>query len=73
MYTLSGMLKKKQDGIPKKRQEKSKQKSYIYYIISYINLDQASEFICIDSDPDYIEGSRQLNNNGLLIYPWQIE
>ena len=33
--------------------------------------DYASEFICIDSDPEYIEGSRQLNGNGLLIYPVQ--
>ena len=33
--------------------------------------DQASEFICIHSDPEYIEGSRQLNGEGLLIYPVQ--
>ena len=33
--------------------------------------DQASEFICIDSDAEYFEGLRQHNNNGLLIYPVQ--
>ena len=46
---------------------------YHSYLGASYYLDQASEFICIDNDPEYIEGSRQLNNNGLLIYPWQIE
>ena len=30
---------------------------------------KASEFICIDSDPEYFEGLRLLNSDGLLIYP----
>ena len=31
--------------------------------------DQASEFICIDNDPEYFEGFRGLNSDRLLIYP----
>ena len=35
--------------------------------------DQATEFICIDNDPEYFERSRQLNSDGLLIYPVRME
>ena len=43
-----------------------------YLGASYYTSDHASEFICIDNDPEYFERSRQLNSDGLLIYPVRV-
>lgn len=34
--------------------------------------DRGTEFICVDSEPEYFEGLRQVDNDGLLIYPVQM-
>lgn len=33
--------------------------------------DHAADFICVDSDPEFFEGLRQVNSDGHLIYPVQ--
>ncbi|XP_078320163.1 uncharacterized protein LOC144621234 [Crassostrea virginica] len=46
---------------------------YHGYLGAGYHRDHASEFICIDSDPEYFEGLRLVNSNGPLIYPVRMD
>lgn len=42
---------------------------YHGYLGAAYYADHASDYICVDSDPEYFEGLRQVNSDGRLIYP----